>query len=38
VDYLYALLAMGAIALPLAGVWLLMEWRARRDARARMKR
>jgi hypothetical protein len=38
VDYLYALLAMGAVALPLAAVWGVMEWQSRRDARARRQR
>ena len=37
-DYLHALLAMSAVALPLAAVWGVMEWQARRNARARKER
>ncbi|WP_293503423.1 hypothetical protein [Roseateles sp.] len=37
-DYLNALLALGAVALPLVAVWGLMEWQARRRARVQAKR
>jgi len=36
-DYLHALLALSVVALPLAAAWGLMEWQARRGARARKK-
>ncbi|MDY0748917.1 hypothetical protein SNE35_30750 [Paucibacter sp. R3-3] len=36
-EYLYGLMALGAIALPLSAVYGLMEWQARREA-ARRKR
>jgi hypothetical protein len=38
VDYLRALLAQGAIALPLAAVSLLIEWHGRRQERARKRK
>ncbi|MFG6486069.1 hypothetical protein ACG04R_05250 [Roseateles sp. BYS78W] len=37
-DDLHALLALGAVALPLAVAWVLMASQARRRARARMPR
>jgi len=37
-DYLYALLALGAVALPLAIVWGLMELQVRRRTRAMQAR
>ncbi len=37
-DWLYALLALGAVALPLAAVGGLIGWQQRRRARARMIR
>lgn len=37
-DWLYALLALGAVALPLALAGWLIERRQRRDARARIAR
>lgn len=37
-DWLYALLALGAVALPLAAVSGLIDWQQRRRARARMAR
>ena len=36
-EYLYGLMALGAIALPLGAVWGLLEWQARR-ASARKRR
>ena len=37
-DYLHALLALSAVAAPLAGVWAAMAWQSRQRARARMAR
>jgi hypothetical protein len=37
-DYLHALLALAAIALPLAAVWLLIEWHGRSRERARERK
>jgi len=38
VEYLYGLMALGAIALPLGAVWALMEWQARRQAARKRQR
>lgn len=37
-DYLYVLLAICVVALPLAGAWVLIQWRARRDHHANGRR
>lgn len=38
VDFLYALMALGAVGLPLAAVWAAMELQAHRQAVASKKR